>query len=59
MTTYHAGAAADQTVRYGGSLDAHEKGMRHLICKPFSFSALQRLLQAPAPASAGDSPGLQ
>lgn len=37
--------------------DACEKGIRHLVCKPFRFSELQRLLEVPAPASVGDPPG--
>ncbi len=34
------------------ALDAHAKGIRHLVCKPFSFSELQRLLELPAPGAA-------
>ncbi|MBI4292017.1 MAG: response regulator [Betaproteobacteria bacterium] len=39
------------------ALDAHEKGIRHLICKPFSFSELQRLLEVPVPGRDSDPPG--
>jgi DNA-binding response OmpR family regulator len=39
------------------ALDAREKGIRHLICKPFSFSELRQLLETPAPGRLGDPPG--
>jgi DNA-binding response OmpR family regulator len=36
--------------------DAHDLGIRHIVCKPFRFSELQRLLEAPTEASASDAP---
>ena len=33
--------------------DAHDLGIHHVICKPFRFSDLQRLLDAPAETTAG------
>ena len=36
--------------------DAHDLGIRHIVCKPFRFSELQRLLEAPAAATADDVP---
>jgi len=41
------------------ALDAHEKGIRHLVCKPFSFSELRRLLEMPVPGSINDAPRLE
>jgi DNA-binding response OmpR family regulator len=32
--------------------DAHDLGIRHIVCKPFPFSELQRLLETRAEASA-------
>lgn len=39
------------------ALDAHDTGIRHLICKPFSFLELQRLLEVPGPGRLDDPPG--
>jgi DNA-binding response OmpR family regulator len=36
--------------------DAHDLGIRYIVCKPFRFSELQRLLEAFAEASADDVP---
>jgi CheY-like chemotaxis protein len=36
--------------------DARELGIRHVVCKPFRFSELQRLLEQATAASAGDVP---
>ena len=36
--------------------DARELGIRHVVCKPFRFSELQRLLETPAEAAANDVP---
>lgn len=36
--------------------DARELGIHHVICKPFRFSELQRLLEAPTAATADDVP---
>ncbi len=36
--------------------DARDLGIDHIICKPFRFSELQRLLEAPAAATAYDVP---
>ena len=36
--------------------DARELGIRHIVCKPFRFSELKRLLEEPTAASAGDVP---
>ena len=33
--------------------DAHDLGIHHVICKPFRFSDLQRLLETPAETTAG------
>jgi len=34
--------------------DARELGIRHIVCKPFRFSELQLLLEAPTAATADD-----
>jgi DNA-binding response OmpR family regulator len=34
--------------------DARELGIRHIVCKPFRFSTLQRLLEEPTAATADD-----
>ena len=34
--------------------DARELGIRHIVCKPFRFSELQRLLEAPTATTADD-----
>ena len=36
--------------------DARELGIHHIVSKPFRFSELQRLLEAPASATANDVP---
>jgi DNA-binding response OmpR family regulator len=35
--------------------DARELGIRHIVCKPFRFSELQRLLEAPTSTTADDA----
>ena len=36
--------------------DARDLGIHHVVCKPFRFSDLQRLLETPTLGSASDAP---